>query len=265
MSTGLLSKLCSQTEARDSLLPFLFLVTRTMLYSVILPTYNERENLPIIFYLLDQTFTGAKLHFEVVVVEDSSPDGTLEVAQALQKSYGKDRLQILTRKGKLGLGSAYKDGLKKAKGDRIILMDADLSHHPKFIPEMIELMDKEKVDIVTGTRYKKGGGVYGWVVKRKLTSKGANFLADFLLNPGVSDLTGSFRLYERKAIDQILPIVQSTGYAFQMEIVVLAKKHGFKIGEVPITFVDRLYGESKLGTKEIVLYLKGLFYLFFTT
>lgn len=242
----------------------LFLMDK-MLYSVILPTYNERENLPIIFYLLDKTFTEAKLNYEVVVVEDSSPDGTLEVAQALQKSFGEKHVQILTRKGKLGLGSAYKDGLKKAKGERIILMDADLSHHPKFIPEMVALMDKEKFEIVTGTRYRKGGGVYGWNVKRKLTSKGANFLADFLLNPGVSDLTGSFRLYERKTIDHILPMVQSTGYAFQMEIIVLAKKNGYKVGEVPITFVDRLYGESKLGAREILIYLKGLFYLFFTT
>jgi dolichol-phosphate mannosyltransferase len=236
-----------------------------MLYSIILPTYNERENLPIIFYLLDKTLTAAKLDYEVVVVEDSSPDGTLEVAESLQKSYGEKRLQILSRKGKLGLGSAYKDGLKKARGDRIILMDADLSHHPKFIPQMVALMDKDKTEIVTGTRYKAGGGVYGWDVKRKLTSKGANFLADFLLNPGVSDLTGSFRLYERSAIDRILPLVRSTGYAFQMEIVVLAKKEGFKVSELPITFVDRLYGESKLGTKEIVLYLQGLLMLFFTT
>lgn len=236
-----------------------------MLYSVILPTYNEKENLPIIFYLLDKTFTEAKLEYEVVIVEDSSPDGTLQVAQALQKSYSSSRVQILSRTGKLGLGSAYKDGLKKARGERIILMDADLSHHPKFIPQMVQVMEAQKVEIVTGTRYRSGGGVYGWDLKRKLTSKGANFLADFLLNPGVSDLTGSFRLYERKAIDKILPMVQSTGYAFQMEIVVLAKKEGYKIAEVPITFVDRLYGESKLGTKEIILYLKGLLFLFFTT
>lgn len=236
-----------------------------MLYSVILPTYNERVNLPIIVYLLDKTFTDNNLDYEIVVVEDSSPDGTIEVAMALQKSYGENRMQILTRKGKLGLGSAYKDGLKKAKGDRIILMDADLSHHPKFILQMIAMMEKEKSQIVSGTRYKQGGGVYGWDIKRKLTSKGANFLADFLLNPGVSDLTGSFRLYERSAIESILPNVQSTGYAFQMEIVVLAKKQGFKVAEVPITFVDRLYGESKLGAREIVLYLKGLLFLFFTT
>ena len=160
-----------------------------MLYSVILPTYNERENLPIIYYLIDKSFNDANLKYEVVIVDDSSPDNTLKVAKAIQKSYGKDHVTIVSRKGKLGLGTAYIAGLKAAKGQRIILMDADLSHHPKFIQQMVTVMDETKVDIVTGTRYASGGGVYGWDIKRKLTSKGANFLADFLLNPGVSDLT----------------------------------------------------------------------------
>ena len=235
-----------------------------MLYSVILPTYNERDNLPIIYYLLDKTFVGAKLQYEVVIVDDSSPDNTLEVAEAIQKSYGKDHVTIVSRKGKLGLGTAYIAGLKAAKGERVILMDADLSHHPKFIPQMVEIMDKEMVDIVTGTRYRRGGGVYGWDLKRKVTSRGANFLADFLLNPGVSDLTGSFRLYERQVLEQILPQVQCKGYAFQMEIIVRSKKAGFTVSEVPITFVDRIYGESKLGAKEIVMYAQGLVQLFFT-
>ena len=282
-----------------------------MLYSVILPTYNERENLPIIYYLIDKVFNEAKLSYEVVIVDDSSPDNTLEVAQAIQKSYGEKHVQIVSRKGKLGLGTAYIAGLKAAKGERVILMDADLSHHPKFIPQMVELMDKTKVPIITGTRYALGGGVYGWDMKRKLTryvrkeimrtrdlyvwlplvdccdtsgyfslqlkihrnlflstrklSKGANFLADFLLNPGVSDLTGSFRLYERKVLEKILPQIQCKGYAFQMEIIVRSKKAGFQVNEVPITFVDRIYGESKLGTKEIIMYIQGLMQLFFTT
>lgn len=235
-------------------------------YTVILPTYNERENLPIIFYLLQKTFESSKLSYQVVIVDDSSPDNTLEVAQALQKSYGKDVITIVSRKGKLGLGTAYVAGLKVSEGDRIILMDADLSHHPKFIPEMIQVMDNKNVDLVSGTRYRKGGGVYGWDLKRKVTSKGANFLASFLLDPGkASDLTGSFRLYKREAIEKILPMVKSKGYAFQMEILILAKKEGFTLGEVPITFVDRIYGESKLGANEIILYLKGLIQLFFTT
>ena len=143
-----------------------------MLYSVILPTFNERENLPIIYYLIDKTFKELQHDdddYEVVIVDDSSPDNTLEVAQALQKSYGTDHVTIVSRKGKLGLGTAYIAGLQKANGQRIILMDADLSHHPKFIPEMIDVMNKTNVDIVTGTRYAYGGGVYGWDMKRKFT------------------------------------------------------------------------------------------------
>lgn len=234
-----------------------------MLYSIILPTYNERENLPIIFYLIHRTFsTIPDCDYEVVVVDDSSPDNTLAVAEALQKSFG--HITIVSRSGKLGLGTAYIAGLAKAKGGRIILMDADLSHHPKFIPRMIQVMNSSGCHIVTGTRYAPGGGVSGWDLKRKITSKGANILADILLNPGVSDLTGSFRLYERKVLETILPKITCTGYAFQMEIIVLAKSNGYHIEEVPITFVDRLYGESKLGTKEIVLYLKGLLTLFLT-
>jgi len=236
-----------------------------MLYSVILPTYNERENLPIIFFLLDKMFGDMQLDYEVVIVDDSSPDKTLEVAQAIQASFGESKVAIVSRKGKLGLGSAYSAGLEKAKGDRVILMDADLSHHPKFIPRMIQLMDSTKSDIVTGSRYRPGGGVVGWDTFRKLTSRTANFLADFMLNPRCSDLTGSFRLYERQAIETILPQIKCTGYAFQMEIIVLARQQGMKIAEVPIVFVDRIYGESKLGTKEIVMYLKGLWSLFLST
>jgi dolichol-phosphate mannosyltransferase len=236
-----------------------------MKYSVILPTYNERENLPLIYYLIHKTFTDNSLDYEVVIVDDSSPDQTLEVAQALQSSFGSDHVTIVSRKGKLGLGTAYAAGLNVAKGDAIILMDADLSHHPKFIPQMIHVMKTTNADIVSGTRYRRGGGVAGWDFKRKLTSKGANFLAQFLLNPGASDLTGSFRLYKRSAIESILPNVKSKGYAFQMEILVLAKKHGYKIGEVPITFVDRIYGESKLGANEIIMYLRGLLQLFIHT
>lgn len=249
-----------------------------MLYSIILPTYNERDNLPLITQFIHDTFTKAQLSYEIVVVDDSSPDNTLEVAKSLQQLFGREQFRIVSRPGKLGLGSAYSAGLKASSGQRIVLMDADLSHHPKYIPEMIAVMDgkeeegdatekkKKKPDIVSGTRYRRGGGVAGWDTKRKLTSCGANFLASFLLRTGgASDLTGSFRLYERHAIEKILPQVKCTGYAFQMEILVRAHKAGMIIGEVPIIFVDRIYGESKLGANEIILYLKGLLNLFFTT
>jgi dolichol-phosphate mannosyltransferase len=237
----------------------------SLLYSVILPTYNEKDNLPIIFYLIDQTFTKSGIDYEVVVVDDNSPDGTAEVAKKIQSSYGSNRLKLVCRSGKLGLGTAYVAGLQASRGHRIILMDADLSHHPKFIRTMIQVMDTQRVEIVTGTRYAPGGGVAGWDMKRKMTSRGANFLATFLLNTGgVSDVTGSFRLYERNVLTTILPQIQSTGYAFQMEIIIRSNRL-YKIAEVPITFVDRVYGESKLGTREIMLYLKGLIKLFFTT
>ena len=138
-------------------------------------------------------------------------------------------------------------------------MDADFSHHPKFIPKFIEIQQSTRCDVVTGTRYQKGGGVYGWDLYRKLTSRVANFIATFLLNPkNASDLTGSFRLYKKSVLENIMNQVKSKGYVFQMEVIVRAEKMGYTIQEVPITFVDRVYGESKLGANEIISYLKGL-------
>jgi len=231
-------------------------------YSVLLPTYNERQNLPIIIYLLTQTFEKHKINYEIIIIDDSSPDKTYEVAEKLQKLFGKDRIILLSRKAKLGLGSAYRFGLEHAKGDFVILMDADMSHHPKFIPEFIKKQKEGNYDIVTGSRYVSGGGVWGWNIHRKLTSRVANYIAHILLSPPTSDLTGSFRLYKFKAIESIMKKIESKGYVFQMEIIVRATQMKLKIGEVPITFVDRVYGESKLGGMEIVQYLKGLFSLF---
>ncbi len=199
------------------------------------------------------------LVIEIIVVEDNSPDGTGLVADELQRIYGEKRIQVLKRAGKLGLGSAYMDGIKKCSGNYVILMDADFSHHPKFIPQFIDVQKRTDCDVVTGTRYRSGGGVYGWDLYRKLTSRVANFIASFLLNPQhASDLTGSFRLYKKHVLENIMSQVKSRGYVFQMEVIVRAEKNGYAIKEVPITFVDRVYGESKLGANEIVSYLKGL-------
>jgi len=231
-------------------------------YSVLLPTYNERENLPLIVSLLDETFTANALQYEIIVVDDNSPDGTADVAHKLITAFGADKLQLIQRPGKLGLGSAYRDGLKRATGNWVILMDADFSHHPKFIPSFISTQRRLGSDIVTGSRYIDGGGVCGWDLRRKLTSRVANFIAANALRTSTSDLTGSFRLYSYDAISRIMPTVKSSGYVFQMEIIIRATQLGMRIGEVPITFVDRVYGESKLGGMEIVSYLKGLATLF---
>ncbi|CAG8526838.1 12560_t:CDS:2 [Ambispora gerdemannii] len=219
-------------------------------YSVILPTYNERNNLPIIIWLLAKTFKENELPWEVIIVDDASPDGTQEIAKQLTNVYGPEHILLKPRAGKLGLGTAYVHGLQFVTGNFVIIMDADFSHH-----------QTKNYDIITGTRYAGNGGVYGWDLRRKVISRGANFLASTLLRPGVSDLTGSFRLYKKHVLERLISATISKGYVFQMEMMVRARHLGFTIGEVPITFVDRVYGESKMGANEIVQYAKGVWQL----
>ncbi|KAF6765880.1 glycosyltransferase family 2 protein [Ephemerocybe angulata] len=251
-----------------------FNTSDTHKYSVILPTYNERKNLPVIVWLLAKTFQENGLEWEVIVVDDASPDGTQDIAKELANVYGEDKILLRPRAGKLGLGTAYIHGLNFVTGDFVIIMDADFSHHPKFIPQFIQLQKAHNLDIVTGTRYRSTstpyleeaspGGVHGWDLKRKLVSRGANFLASTVLSPGVSDLTGSFRLYRLPVLRHIISETVSKGYVFQMEMMVRARALGYSVGEVPITFVDRIFGESKLGADEIVSYGKGVWALFTT-
>ncbi|XP_076786402.1 dolichol-phosphate mannosyltransferase subunit 1 isoform X2 [Arvicanthis niloticus] len=227
------------------------------------------------------------INYEIIIIDDGSPDGTREVAEQLEKIYGPDRIienhcwrnksletfwilafqemLLRPREKKLGLGTAYIHGIKHATGNYVIIMDADLSHHPKFIPEFIRKQKEGNFDIVSGTRYKGNGGVYGWDLKRKIISRGANFITQILLRPGASDLTGSFRLYRKEVLQKLIEKCVSKGYVFQMEMIVRARQMNYTIGEVPISFVDRVYGESKLGGNEIVSFLKGLLTLFATT
>lgn len=234
---------------------------------------------------IEINFHFSGYEYEVIVIDDGSPDGTLDVAKDLQKIYGEDKIVLRPRAAKLGLGTAYMHGIKHATGDFIIIIDADLSHHvserhlcsiyffkwllvllqPKFIPEFIKLQESGDYDIVSGTRYAGDGGVFGWDFKRKLISRGANFLSQVLLRPNASDLTGSFRLYKKPVLEKCIASCVSKGYVFQMEMLVRARQHNFSIAEVPITFVDRIYGTSKLGGTEIVQFAKNLLYLFATT
>jgi dolichol-phosphate mannosyltransferase len=278
----------------------------TVKYSIIVPTYNEQLNIAMLLALIVEAMEegtkrkeGRKISpssspsYEVIVVDDNSQDQTQQTIQKLQKiEKYRDILLLKPRKGKLGLGSAYIHGLQFARGEFVILMDADLSHNPKAIPEFIRKQEEGDYDVVTGTRYLASSssslsissritnsssstkssrkskikeqecGVYGWDTRRKLTSRVANYLAHVLLNPGVSDLTGSFRLYRKTTFQALVSSMQSVGYVFQMEIIVRAKRGGFKVAEVPISFVDRVYGSSKLGASEIIGYLKGLVSLF---
>ena len=235
------------------------------MHSVLLPTYNEKDNLPIMIWLLVKYFEEAKLVYEIIVIDDGSPDGTLEVATKLQGIYGDDKIVLRPRAKKLGLGTAYVHGMKHARGNFVIIMDADLSHHPKFIPDMVAKQKEEDFDVVSGTRYALGGGVNGWDFKRKLISRTANYITQVLLRPNASDLTGSFRLYKKSVLEKLVASVVSKGYVFQMEMIIRARQLNYTIGEVPITFVDRVYGESKLGNNEIIGFVKGLLYLFANT
>lgn len=235
------------------------------LYTVLLPTYNEKDNLPIMVWLLVKYFGESNLAYEIIIIDDGSPDGTLEVAKKLQEIYGEDKVVLKPRAKKLGLGTAYVHGMKHAKGNFVFIMDADLSHHPKFIPDMVAKQKEEDFDIVSGTRYALGGGVNGWDFKRKLISRTANYITQVLLRPNASDLTGSFRLYKKSVLEKLVDSVVSKGYVFQMEMIIRARQLQFSIGEVPITFVDRVYGESKLGNNEIFGFVKGLLYLFANT
>ena len=211
---------------------------------------------------LTNTKLTRNLDWEVIIVDDGSPDGTQEIAKQLITAIGSQHVKLHPRAGKLGLGTAYVHGLQFATGNYVIIMDADFSHHPKFLPQMIALQKEGNYDIVTGTRYAGNGGVFGWDLKRKFVSRGANLFADTVLRPGVSDLTGSFRLYKKEVLQAVIARTESKGYTFQMEMMVRAKGMGFSVAEVPITFVDRLYGESKLGGDEIVEYAKGVLSLF---
>lgn len=128
------------------------------------------------------------------------------------------------------------------------------------------MQKKHDYDVVSGTRYKgDGSGVFGWNFKRKLISRGANFLTQFLLRPNASDLTGSFRLYKKDVLTKLISVCESKGYVFQMEMIVRARQLKFSIGEVPITFVDRVYGQSKMGASEIIQFSRNLLYFFATT
>ncbi|XP_060692298.1 dolichol-phosphate mannosyltransferase subunit 1 isoform X2 [Hemiscyllium ocellatum] len=211
-------------------------------YSVLLPTYNERDNLPLIVWLLVRYFDESGFDYEIIVIDDGSPDGTLEVAKQLEMIYGSDKILLRPRAKKLGLGTAYIHGIQHATGNFVFIMDADLSHHPKFIPDFIKKQKEGNYDVVSGTRYKGNGGVFGWDLRRKL-----------------------IRLYKKEVLQKLVEKCVSKGYVFQMEMIVRARQLDYSIGEVPITFVDRVYGESKLGGNEIVSFLKGLLHLFATT
>lgn len=221
--------------------------------SVIIPTYNERKNMPKLLKKIGEVFEENKITGEAIVVDDNSPDGTGDLAEKLKEKY--DFLEVIHRREKLGLGSAYLKGFELSSGESIFTMDSDLSHDPEDLPQLLKAA--ENADLVVGSRYVDEGEIIGWGVYRKLVSKGANFLAKIIVRDEVEDVTSGYRCYKRKVLEQIpLNKVQSSGYAFQLEMMYEAKKRNFRIKSVPISFVDRQQGKSKLGIWDILKFLK---------
>jgi dolichol-phosphate mannosyltransferase len=215
---------------------------------VILPTYNEAENLErIVGRVLEQLPASRR----VLIVDDNSPDGTGEIADRLAVSDGS--IAVLHRDRKEGLGPAYLAGFRVALdggAERIIEMDADFSHDPAFLPKLIEAT--EDADLVIGSRYVPGGGITDWGPMRRFISRGGSAYARVALGLPIRDLTGGFKCFRRVVLETInLETIEARGYAFQVETTYRAIKSGFRVVEVPITFRDRTDGTSKM-TKAIV-------------
>jgi dolichol-phosphate mannosyltransferase len=214
--------------------------------TIIIPTYNEAENLPVLVStLLALPIPEGK----ILVVDDNSPDGTGQIADSIQNSYP-GRISVLHRSGKLGLGSAYISGFRQAlqtSTEALCQMDADFSHPPEKIPEMLAAL--ENCDLVVGSRYVPGGSVdKEWPLWRKGLSAFGSFYARTILRTHIHDMTGGFRLWRREAL-LTLPLerVRSNGYSFQVEMAYLAHRLGMRYQEVPFYFKERYWGKSKMS------------------
>lgn len=217
-------------------------------HAIIIPTYNERENIG----LLIRELLALELGSRVIIVDDNSPDGTGQLADELAKDH--PGIQVIHRPGKLGLGTAHIAGMKAALADgaaRIVTMDADLSHSPRYLPELLAALDR--FDVVIGSRYVPGGGTLYCTLPRRVLSRGANLFARAVLSLPAGDATAGFRGYRRAVLESIaLDEIRSDGYSFLIEMLYHCQQQGWRIGEVPIVFENRQRGASKISKAEIV-------------
>jgi len=218
--------------------------------NVIVPTYNESENIKALVTQLLALPTGIL----VIVVDDNSPDGTGDIADRLaEENLG--RIEVIHRAGKLGLGTAYIAGFKQAlaaRADLICTMDADFSHNPRYIPDMVAKIG-QGYDLVIGSRYVPGGGTSGCTFDRKLLSWGANAFARTVLGLRAHDTTAGFRCYRREVLESVqLDEIKASGYSFLIEMLHRVRRRGWQVGEVPIIFENRRLGTSKISQDEII-------------
>ncbi|HEV2375117.1 MAG TPA: polyprenol monophosphomannose synthase [Streptosporangiaceae bacterium] len=220
---------------------------RSLAVTVVLPTYNEATNLPVVAKALFSLPLG---DLRVLVADDNSPDGTGQIADSLAEQHG--RMTVLHRPGKQGLGRAYVDGMKRALADGaefVVQMDSDLSHPPGCVPQMLGTAMATGADVVIGSRYVTGASLAEeWSWRRRALSRWANLYVQTLLGIKVRDVTAGFKLWRRSALETIdLASIASNGYSFQVEMNYRAVKSGLKIVEIPIHFSDRTDGTSKMS------------------
>ena len=224
---------------------------------VSLATYNERDNLPALVRGILEQLPEA----HVLVIDDNSPDGTGQVADDM--AHADARVRVLHRTGKLGLGTAILTAMRYAMEHGyayLVNMDADFSHHPRYLPALVAGMDRH--DVMIGSRYVKGGGTVDWPWKRKLMSWGVNLLVRFLLRLPARDCSGAYRCYRVAKLRQAhLERVVSRGYSFQQEVLYRCRKARCRIGETPIVFEDRRAGLSKVNPREVVRSLSTLLWI----
>jgi dolichol-phosphate mannosyltransferase len=215
---------------------------------IVIPTYNEKDNLPI---LAAELLALPVEDLQILVVDDNSPDGTGALADGMAAQ--DSRIHVMHRPGKQGLGTAYIQGFRQAMtlgADQIVQMDADFSHQPKYIPAMLAAL--QSCDVVVGSRYTKGGSVdERWSLWRKLLSLWANVIwVKAILNTPIRDATGGYRAWKRATLlGMDLGRVRSNGYVFQVEMTYIAARQGYQFCEIPIYFPDRRYGTSKMGLR----------------
>lgn len=227
---------------------------------VVIPTLNESGTIGAII----ESLGGLKALYNVgiIVVDDGSTDGTVEIVRESSEKHG--NLTLIERGRRLGLGTAIKDGLRVALDQEpapnfLATMDADLSHDPGELPSLVEACEKDS--LVVGSRYVEGGSVHGWGFHRKAMSRGANFFSRVFTNVPPKDCTSGFRCYGADLVREILPCLESIGFEIQVEILSEAAHRGFKIVEEPITFRGRAEGKSKLGLREIFGFTRRIFQL----
>lgn len=230
---------------------------------VIIPTYNEKENIERIV----SKVLSFEHPFHILIVDDGSPDGTADIVKGMMVKHP-DRLFILERKGKLGLGTAYIAGFQWAierKYDYIYEMDADFSHDPNDLIRLREACASGRGDFAIGSRYMRGGKVENWPLNRILMSYFASVYVNMILWMGIHDCTAGFKCYKREVLETIdLDRIRFIGYAFQIEMKYNARQLGFKAVEVPVTFVDRQFGESKMSMSIFKEALIGVLKMRFT-